>query len=92
MKLQVTLFNWLQIHLVSERRPDDRVAKETVQFFNTILQEDHQLSSFRAYLDGANERYVITYWRNETEHTEQFAREAAEKLWRDIEENPKYNE
>lgn len=92
MKLQVALFNWLQIHLVSERRPHDRAAAETVQFFKTILKEDHQLSSFEAYLDETGERYVMTYWRDEVQHTEIVDREAAERLWQDIEANPQYKE
>lgn len=92
MKLQVALFNWLQIHIVSEQRPDDGAAKETVQFFETILKEDHELTSFEACLDGSDERYVITYWREEEMSTEVFDREDAERLWQDIEANPKYNE
>lgn len=87
MKLQVALFNWLQIYVVSKERPDDGAAEESVQFFETILKEDHQLSSFEADLDGSG-RYVITYWRDDEMYTEVFDREEAERLWQDIEASP----
>lgn len=92
MKLQVALFNWLQIYLVSERRPNDEAAKETVQFFDTILQETYQLSAFKVCLDREDDQYVVTYWHDEAQHTAVFHREDADRLWQDIEASPKYND
>ncbi|MCE5167811.1 hypothetical protein LQV63_00565 [Paenibacillus profundus] len=91
MKLQVALFNWLQIHIVSEARPDDHAAKETLHFFADILREDHKLTSFEASLDVEQEQYVITYRCDGELHKQQVEREEAERLWTDIECNPKYS-
>ncbi|MBN3525938.1 hypothetical protein [Paenibacillus apiarius] len=91
MKLQVALFNWLQIHIVSEARPEDHAAKETLHFFTDILREDHHLSSFQASLEEEREQYVITYQCNGGLYTQEVDRDEAERLWKDIESNPKYS-
>ncbi len=35
MNLQDTLFNWLQISIVAEARPEDGAARETKDFFSS---------------------------------------------------------
>ncbi|UHA75813.1 hypothetical protein KIK04_03110 [Paenibacillus sp. 481] len=92
MKLQVALFNWLQMVIVAKARPDDHAAKETLDFFVQILQEDHKLTSFEAVLQNNEDTYVVRYIANDILHTELFDREDAERLWLEIEANPKYNE
>ncbi len=37
MNLQDTLFNWLQISIVAEARPEDGAARETKDFFRAHL-------------------------------------------------------
>ena len=34
MKLQDAFFNWLQMHIVSQARPDDEAAKERLIFLH----------------------------------------------------------
>lgn len=90
MKLQDALFNWLQISIVAEARPEDRAAAETRDFFEVILREDHHLTQF-SYTAEDNV-YRIQYETAGEQRTQQFDRESAEQLLEDIHSNPKYNE
>lgn len=90
MNLQDALFNWLQISIVAEARPEDRAAGETRDFFEVILREDHQLTGFSYSADESF--YRIQYETAGEQRTQRFDREAAEKLLEDIQSNPKYNE
>jgi hypothetical protein len=90
MKLEDALFNWLQIHLVAEARPEDQAAKETVRFFEQILKEDHGLSE---YVIGAFDDTMIhiRYTVNGKTKMQMYGREQAEQLLADIDSNPKYH-
>ena len=91
MKLRDALYNWLQMDIVSRQRPNDGAAKETLDFFAAILQEDHSLTEIHAALTD-EDTYTISYI-HQGERTEiRFDRSDAEKLWHEIESNPKYNE
>lgn len=91
MNLQDAVFNWLQISIVAEARPDDLAASETRDFFETILREDHHLERF---VRTANEEtYTVEYEEaGGVRHTKRFDRELAEQLLTDINSNPKYND
>ncbi|CAG7620379.1 hypothetical protein ACFQI7_05815 [Paenibacillus allorhizosphaerae] len=90
MNLQDALFNWLQIRIVAEARPDDQAAQETKQFFEDILREDHKLDEFSVTSDET--MYRIKYGSGEQRKLQMFDRESAEQLLSDINSNPKYNE
>jgi hypothetical protein len=90
MMLQDALFNWLQIKLVADARPEDRAAKETQEFFEQILREDHALTNF--FIARTDETMVYVQYESEGKSKKQlFDRESAEKLLEDIRSNPKYN-
>ncbi|MEK8129692.1 hypothetical protein WMW72_17440 [Paenibacillus filicis] len=90
MKLQDAIFNWLQISMVSEARPEDGAAKETKDFFELILREDHKLEQFSYACD---EDVCIIEYKQEGELAKvRYDRELAEQLLTDIISNPKYNE
>lgn len=90
MKLQDALFNWLQIRLVANARPDDGAAQETAAFFETILTEDHGISQFAiSAIDDT--RVHLSYTKDGTVKKQLIDRELAEQLLRDIEAEPKYN-
>lgn len=90
MRLQDALFNWLQIRLVAEARPDDQAAWETVTFFEQILREDHHLTDFA--VDTADETMLhVRYTADGKTKKQMFDRELAEQLLTDINSNPKYN-
>jgi hypothetical protein len=90
MQQKDALFNWLQIQIVWEARPNDVSAKDTVEFFQTILTEDHGISDLAMKReDGA---YHITFIQKGEEQSISFPIELAEKLLKDITEEPKYNQ
>jgi hypothetical protein len=90
MRLKDALFNWLQIKIVQETRPFDSSAKDTVGFFQTVLAEDHQVTDLQMNLKS-NE-YLITFNQQGQEQSHAFSAELAEKLLKDITEEPKYNQ
>ncbi|WP_424768269.1 hypothetical protein [Paenibacillus sp. sgz302251] len=90
MKFEDALFNWLQIRLVANARPDDQAAQETVEFFVLILKEDHGLTSFDVTRSDDTMIHV-KYEKDGRSKLQLYPREAAEQLLTDIEANPKYN-
>jgi hypothetical protein len=90
MQLVDTIFNWLQIQVVYQTRPHDRSAKDTVLFFEKILQEDHGVEHIEKRLQ--NNDYIVTYHQNGLAQTKLFPRVLAEKLLQDIISEPKYNQ
>jgi hypothetical protein len=91
MKFSDALFNWLQIKVVADARPDDKAAKDTVDFFSEILQEDHKLSRFEV-TETDETKYVVTYETEGSVKTQTFDKELVDQLLEDINSNPKYNE
>jgi hypothetical protein len=91
MKLQDALFNWLQMKIVVDARPDDRAAIETRDFFEQILSEDHRMTRFEV-IKSDGPFISIEYVVDDTVSEMKFPRETAEQLLHDINDNPKYNE
>lgn len=90
MRLDDALFNWLQIQIVAEARPDDNAALETRDFFLQILTEDHHLTLVK--VDKIDDTMIhVRYEIEGRNKVQMFPREAGEKLLSDINENPKYN-
>jgi hypothetical protein len=91
LTLQDALYNWLQMAIVAEARPEDQAAKETQQFFEQILREDHGLSDFQ--IEQKDETMLYIHFEQDGKSKKQmFDRESSEKLLEDIRSNPKYNE
>lgn len=90
MKLQDALFNWLQMKIVFDNRPDDRAAKDTLEFFEMILREDHGLTAFEIERNDDRFYYVTIDGKDGTE-TKKFDKEMADQLLADINGNPRYN-
>lgn len=90
MTFDDALFNWLQIQIVSDARPDDNAAAETRDFFVQILTEDHGVSVLR--IEKSDETMVyVRYEASGRSKLQLFPRDAAEQLLSDIRSNPKYN-
>ncbi|XEC96846.1 hypothetical protein AB6A23_10080 [Paenibacillus tarimensis] len=90
MRLDDALFNWLQIEIVAEARPDDRAAADTRDFFLEMLTDDHGLSMVR--IAEKDETMIhVKYEREGRVLTKLYPREAGEQLLADINANPKYN-
>ncbi len=90
LQLTDALFNWLQIQIVWEARPNDRSARDTVLFFEEMLREDHQVSQLTKKIQ--QDTYVIDYEQNGEPRSQSFPRDAAEQLLKDILAEPKYNQ
>lgn len=90
MKLDDCLFNWLQIQVVAEARPNDISAQETASFFLEILTNDHHVSEPRYESDEVS--YTLTYFREGTPHTRRYDKERIDSLLTAIENEPKYNQ
>ncbi|RTE07705.1 hypothetical protein [Paenibacillus whitsoniae] len=91
MKEQDAFFNWLQMHIVAEARPDDGAAKETLDFFEMILTEDHRVSGLDVEIAEERDLVVIRYVQQGEAKSVQFDLESAAKLLEDIRSNPVYN-
>jgi hypothetical protein len=90
MRLEDALFNWLQIKIVSDGRPEDDAAKRTLDFFEEILREDHALTRIDiATMDAGAIR--VDYEKDGETYTAHYPRELGEALLTDISSNPKYN-
>ncbi|MFD0869868.1 Uncharacterised protein [Chlamydia abortus] len=89
MNLRDALFNWLQIKIVSDARPEDGAARNSLEFFEKILTEDHHLT--RVEMSLLNDHtYRIQYTVNGVQEEQLAEREMAEQLLEDIQSNPQY--
>lgn len=91
MRFDDALFNWLQMEIVAEARPDDRAAADTRDFFLQILTEDHGVTAV-AIASRDDSFLHVAYEREGRQETQDIRRELAEQLLADIQANPKYNE
>lgn len=90
MKFEDALFNWLQIQLVADARPEDQAAIETLAFFAQVLTEDHGLTSF--VVAKTDETMIhVKYEKDGRSKLQLYPRELGSQLLTDIESNPKYN-
>ncbi len=89
MNLLDALFNWLQIKIVSEARPDDTAAKSTTDFFADILSENHKVTELKVEKDET--MYRIRYDVDGKTKTQMYDIDSVEKLLHDIESEPRYN-
>ncbi|MGM7701020.1 hypothetical protein ACSVDE_04790 [Pseudalkalibacillus sp. Hm43] len=89
MNLQDTLYNWLSIKRVADERQDDQAAKDTLDFFEEMLTEDHLVEDLR--VETKPPMYIIHYSIEGTSHQKQFPIELIDALYDSIESEPKYN-
>ncbi|MBB6636261.1 hypothetical protein [Cohnella thailandensis] len=84
MRLTDTLFYWLQTKRMTELRPEDEAARDSLRFFAQILSEDHDLAEFAVASKDSAKIYVVYTVRGEAPKTVWFDREAAEQLAVDL--------
>ncbi len=89
MKLQDAVFNWLQIRIVADARPDDLSAIDTVDFFFRILTEDHKVTDLSYSKDAT--MYTVRYLADGKLKTQMFPIELAEQLLEAIENEPTFH-
>ncbi len=90
MKLQDALYNWLQIRVVADARPEDQSALATAAFFQEILTEDHRVSALEYGKEG--DSYWLRCVADGTEINQRYDAETVESLLEAIQNEPKYNQ
>ncbi len=86
MTLYDTLFNWLQLWLVAEARPEDEAAKVSMEHVTEMLKEVFDAEIKAVKLEA--EQYLVSFEKEGIETTEAFRKESAETLLVFISENP----
>jgi hypothetical protein len=89
VKRDDALFNWLQIQVVADARPDDQSALDTATFFREMLQEDHQMIELAYRREG--DWYVMTGLADAKEWEGRYPAEAIDSLLIAIHHEPRYN-
>ncbi|MCU6709499.1 hypothetical protein M6D81_12370 [Paenibacillus sp. J5C_2022] len=90
MREEDALFNWLQIRVVADARPEDEAARKTLEFFLDVLSEDHAITS--AEISRTDDTMIyVKYEKNGKSKLQLIPREAGEQLLLDINANPKFN-
>ncbi len=90
MKLQDALFNWVQIKLVSDGRPDDSAAVDTEAFFREMLEQDFHINDLN--IITSDEAMVhLTYTVEGKSKKQWYDREQAFLLLTEINAEPRYN-
>ncbi|WP_261133845.1 hypothetical protein [Bacillus sp. Marseille-Q3570] len=89
MNLQDALYNWLTIKKVSDERKDDQAAKDTLDFFEEILRDDHAVNDIQ--IEQEPPFYIIHYKIEGKNYKKQFPIELIDALYESIESEPKYN-
>ncbi|WP_047151528.1 hypothetical protein [Aneurinibacillus tyrosinisolvens] len=88
MKIENALFDYLQIKVVADARPDDTAAQKTSDFFYSILQEEHKLENLEYTVDDT--MYHVKYTADGKSKTRFYDRESIEHLLSSIETEPRY--
>jgi hypothetical protein len=89
VKRDDALFNWLQIQVVADARPDDQSALDTAAFFRVMLQEDHGMAELSYRREG--DWYVMSGHAQAEEWEGRYPAEAIDALLIAINNEPRYN-
>ncbi|WP_027414465.1 hypothetical protein [Aneurinibacillus terranovensis] len=90
MPIENALLNYLQIKIVADARPDDTAARNTSDFFYSILVEDHKLEALEYTRDDT--MYHVRYTAGGKQKTRFLDRLAVEQLLASIQAEPRYGE
>ncbi|MDF2558381.1 MAG: hypothetical protein K0R71_2209 [Bacillales bacterium] len=82
---QDAIYNWLSIQVVVEKRPTDKAAKETAEFFYEILKEDYQINNIEYIV--TEDKYIVNYLINGEKKSMEYPIEYMEVILNQIESN-----
>lgn len=85
--LQDAFYNWLSIKVVSDARPNDKAAKETLEQFDIILKEDHQVEKVLR-MEQTEELYYVHYIKEGEEKSMRFPKDLIDFMLNAIEREP----
>ncbi|WP_257350602.1 hypothetical protein [Pseudalkalibacillus decolorationis] len=89
MNLQDALYNWLSIRRVTEERPNDQAARDTREFFEEILEDDHSVQNLEVLTEDPF--YIVVYTVNDEWLTKKYPIDLIDALYESIKAEPKYN-
>ncbi|MFJ5713454.1 hypothetical protein [Neobacillus sp. NPDC093127] len=84
--LQDALYNWLTIKVVCDARPEDTAAKETLEFFDDMLTNQHHVSNLETTTDEL--MYYLSYQQGEEIKKARYPRELIEIMLDQINNEP----
>jgi CRISPR/Cas system CSM-associated protein Csm2 small subunit len=84
--LQDALYNWLTIKVVCDARPEDTAAKETLEFFDDMLTNQHHVSNLETTTDEM--MYYLSYQQGEEIKKARYPRELIEIMLDQINNEP----
>ncbi|WHY87944.1 hypothetical protein QNH39_08945 [Neobacillus novalis] len=84
--LQDALYNWLTIKVVCDARPEDSAAKETLEFFDDMLTNQHHVSNIETTTDEM--MYYLSYQQGEEIKKARYPRELIEIMLDQINNEP----
>lgn len=85
--LQDAFYNWLSIKVVSDARPNDKAAKDTLEQFDLILKEDHYVEKVLR-LEQTEELYYVHYVISGEEKSMRFPKDLVDFMLDAIEREP----
>lgn len=86
MSLTDTLFNWLQLKIVADHRPNDEAARVSAEHMEKILREEHRANVTEVTKDGM--KYRVRYEHEGDSKSMETPAEAAEMLLQFINDQP----
>lgn len=84
--LQDAIYNWLTIKVVSDERPEDTPAKETVALFEDILKVEHGLMNIK--VEKESDMYFVHFVKNGEEKNQRFPVDLIEVMLNQIKSEP----
>jgi hypothetical protein len=84
--VQDALYNWLSIKVVCDVRPEDTAAKETLDLFDEIIKDEHQLTNIEITKDDV--MYYVSYTHEGESKKTRFPRDLIEVMLNQINQEP----
>jgi hypothetical protein len=84
--LQDVLYNWLTIKVVVDERPDDLAANDTLELFNSMLNEEHDIDHVEIEKDET--MYYLIYKKDGEMKKTRFPAELIDVMINQINDDP----
>lgn len=84
--VQDAIYNWLTIKVVCDARPEDTAAKETLDLFDDIIINEHQLTNIEVTIDDV--MYYVSYDHKGEMKKTRFPRDLIEVMLNQINQEP----
>ncbi|NSL50732.1 hypothetical protein [Calidifontibacillus erzurumensis] len=85
--LQDAFYNWLSIKVVSNARPNDKAAQETLAYFDAVLKEDYHVEKI-LQIEEKEDLYYVHYMHQGEKKSMRFPKELVDFMLQAIEKEP----